>query len=204
LVYYLHATTPLVFGTLFVVYYSAIPLAFILWFIKYRKYITSGQYKIKELVAFVLIALLATSTSLFLMLDKYIYLHSPEKSGILLKGSDIYSSHVLKDYGISPQELKKFGVPSYGVMIAYRMVDTVLPEKSLVTHVDSIVVLRMIPFVPAVKVYDYKVEGNRVVGLRTFYVVWPEQPGTVLTREYKALFTIFTNLGGGGGGGRMM
>jgi len=204
LVYCSHATTPISFGILFISYYVAIPLAFLAWLTMYWRYLKRGVYKIKQLVGFMLVALLITSVSLFLMLNDYVYLHSPDRTGIVLRGSDFYSSPMLEGYGINPQQLKKFGVPSCGVMRMYRMVDSVLPQNSIVTQVNSIVIIRMIPFVPAVKIYDYKVEGNKIVHLRTFYVVWPEQPGSVLTKEYKALFTIFTNLGGRGNSGPMV
>ncbi len=198
--YYSHTTTPLAFGTLFVSYYAAIPLAFLIWLIRYHAYIRRGIYKIKQLVAFLIVALLITSASLFLMLNDYIYLHSPDRTGIILRGSDLSSSNLLTEYGLKPAEIKRFGVPSFGVMRMYRMADSVLPAGSyFVTSVNSVVIIRMIPFVPAVQVYNYRIENGTVVGLNKFYVVWPEQPGSVLTKEYKAVFTIFSTVGGGGG-----
>ncbi len=192
MVYLLHTTNPVSFGLLFILYYASIPLAFLIWMIKYRQYLqTRTSYKLKQLGAFLAVALVVTSISAFGVTHYYVYLHSPAKSGICLTGSCLCSSDVLVRYHIDPQTLRSQGVPTYGIMMLYRMVDRGISVTTFMPiRLNSVVIVQAIPPFPGIRVYDYKVEGGKIVSKKAFFIVWPEQPGSVLTHQYNITFSV--------------
>jgi len=197
-VYFAHATNPIVFGALITLYYGSIPAAFILWYWQFKAYIKKHQYKLKHLAGYLLIACFLTSFSLFQLVNIYFYVHSPDASGVCFTSSCIESSQVLKMYNIPPQEIEQQGVPSFGPMKAYRVIDGAINPKTLLgTYMDYVVVVRALPPLPFTEVTVYDVHGTKIVGKKTFDVVWPMSPGGTITKNLHAMFTVLIATQGG-------
>ena len=202
MVYYEHATNPIVFGTLLSVYYFAVIVALIAWFWSSYQYIRKGKYRLKRLAGFLLIAIFLTSLSGARLLDKYLYLHSPVNSDFCMTSSCVLSSTAVKTYNLNTTELKKLGVPSVGPMWVYALYD-VGPSYRLGVQkpLRALVVVRPLLVVPAVEVYVYTFQSGHFTGKQKFYVFWPKSPGAVLTEKLDFEFTVLIVRGGGGGGG---
>ncbi|WP_297062808.1 hypothetical protein [Thermococcus sp.] len=202
MVYYEHATNPVVFGTLLTVYYSAMIIAVVAWFWSSYQYIQKGNYQLKKLVGFILIAVFLTSLSGARLLDKYLYLHSPINNDFCMTSSCVLSSEGIKTYNLNTTELERLDVPSVGPMWVYPLYD-VGPSYSLGINkqIKALVVVRPLLIVPAVEVVVYQFRGTHFTGKQKFYVVWPQSPGNVLSKKLDFHFTVLIIKGGGGGGG---
>ncbi|MCD6373649.1 MAG: hypothetical protein J7L37_08940 [Thermococcus sp.] len=192
MVYYAHATDPVTFGTFFVLYYMTIPVALLLWFWKYYEYIRKKQYKLKELGVLILLAFMVTSFSGFMVLDQYLYLHTPFDKMSCYTSSCVLSSPLMTEYGFAREDFEKLGVPSFGPMKIYRIYDTELSASLLLPKkLNYIVIVRPLIFLPVAELHVYEVsEDRRLVKRETYYLVWPKSPGKFLTETFDAKFTV--------------
>ncbi|MDI3476289.1 MAG: hypothetical protein PWQ79_1941 [Thermococcaceae archaeon] len=194
MVYFEHATNPIIFGMFIVLYYMSIPLAILAWAFKYYEYIRKGKYHLRELGIFILLSFVVTSFSGYSLLNQYLYIHSPFDSISCYTSSCILSSPLTTEYGFSEEELKKHGVPSVGVMTAFRIFDVEL-SKSLLKpkKLDYIVITRPWIILPIVDVYVYQVSPDsqkKIVKKERFYFIWPSSPGNFLSEKFDAEFTV--------------
>ncbi len=201
MVYYAHGTTPVVFGSLLVIYYVSIPMALLLWFAFSRPYIKKGTYRAKTLVSLLMLSFLITSLAGSQILDKYLYIHSPVDPGFCVSSSCVSSFDALERYHIDSEALKTLGIPSYGLMWVYFLND-VGPTHSLGLNkrLRYLVVVRPLLIVPVVEVNAYRISHGKIADRERFYVVWPMSPGKVLTEEFDFEFTVLIVEGGGGPG----
>jgi len=201
MVYYEHATTPIVFGALLSVYYFAMFVAVIAWFWSSYHYIRKGNYRLKRLAAYLLIAVFLTSLSGALMLGKYLYIHSPDDGAFCMTASCVLSSRFLEEYNLNATELEKLGVPSVGPMWVYLLYD-VGPSYRLgiPKRIQALVVVRPLILIPVVEVDVYPFAKGHFTGRERFYLVWPQSPGGLLSEKLDFEFTVLIVTGGGGGG----
>ncbi|WP_297551332.1 hypothetical protein [Thermococcus sp.] len=201
MVYYEHTTTPVIFGFFFVLYYLAIPSALVLWYARSYNYIRKRNFMLKRLSTYLLVAFFITSLSAYKLTSIYLYLHSPSPGALCLTSSCVVSSDPVVRYNLSINDLERAGVPSIGPMTVYRIYDTASSkELGLPTRMNYLVVVRALLVVPAVEVISYNVSGTRVVGKKSFYVVWPFSPGKVLEDNFGVRFTVLVFSGRGGVG----
>ncbi|NJE54984.1 hypothetical protein E3E28_07175 [Thermococcus sp. 21S9] len=201
MVYYEHATTPIVFGALLSVYYFSIVVALIAWFWSSYQYIRKGNYRLKRLAGFLLIAIFITSLSGARLLDKYLYLHSPVNSDFCMTSSCVLSSTGIKTYNLNTTELEKLGVPSVGPMWVYTIYDVGYSARLGIKKLFAgLVIVRPLLVVPAVEVYVYTFHNGHFVEKQKFYVFWPQSPGDVLTKKLDFEFTVLVLTGGRGPG----
>jgi len=200
MVYYEHATNPIVFGTLLSVYYSAIIVAVIWWFATSYQYIRKGKYKLKKLAALILLAIFLTSYSGARLLDKYLYIHSPRESDFCMTSSCVFSFPAVKEYGLNTTELERLGVPAVGPMWVYLLYDAGPSYRlGIQKQLRALVIVRPLLLVPAVEVYVYPFKDGHFLEKQKIYVVWPQSPGTILTRQLDFEFTVLIVRGGGPG-----
>jgi len=198
MVYYAHATDPVMFGMFFVLYYVAIPVTLLVWFWKYYNYIKKGQYRLKQLSILILLTFIVTSFSGFKILDQYLYIYSPVEKITCYSSSCVLSSSLITKYGFVREDFEEFGVPSLGFMRIYRIYDTEL-SASLLTpkKLNYVVIARPLLFLPVTELHVYEVsENKRLVSKDKFYLVWPKSPGKFLTEKFDAKFSVMI-LGGG-------
>ncbi|WP_099209262.1 hypothetical protein [Thermococcus henrietii] len=202
MVYYTHTTTPVVFGTLFVIYYVAFFVAVIAWFWKYNAYIQKGNYHLKQLIILLLLASIVTSFMGAQLVGKYLYIHSPTDSQFCMTSSCILSSKPLSYYPTLSESLKKYNVPSFGPMWVYFVQDVGSSHSlGLNKKIEFVAVVRPLLLLPVVEVSVYNVSSGEVTGSESFYIIWPQSPGSVLTRKFDFDFTVLVMTGGGGGPG---
>ena len=202
MVYYEHATNPIAFGFFFVLYYLAIPSALILWYARSYNYVRKRNFMLKRLSAYLLVAFFITSLSAYKLTSIYLYLHSPSHGVLCLTSSCMVSSDPVVRYNLSVSGLEGAGLPSIGPMNVYRVYDVARDrELGLPTKMNYLVVVRALLVVPAAEVIAYNVSGTEVVGKKSFYVVWPRSPGSVLEDNFGIRFTVLVFSGKGGGGG---
>jgi len=202
MVYYSHATTPVIFGGLLVLYYFSIPIALILWYGKYHAYIKKRNFRLKKLAVYLLIAIFVTSFSACKITGIYFNIHSPTSGTMCYTASCVISSDSLAQYHVSTTELKKLGLPKFGPMEVYLVRDTGVDTETLMPKkMDYLVIVRPLMVVPAARVDIYHVNGKGASWKKSFTIVWPLQPGSVLTEKLKTEFTVIIFTGGAGGGG---
>jgi len=202
MVYYVHTTNPVAFGTLFVVYYVAFFVAVIAWFWRYNAYIRKGYYHLKQLAALLLLASIVTALMGAGLVGKYLYLHSPTDPQFCMTSSCVLSSKPVSYYPGLSDSLKKYGLPSFGPMWVY-FVQDVGPSHSLGLNkrIEFVAVVRPLLPLPVVEVSVYNVTSGRVTGAEKFYIIWPQSPGAVLTRKLDFEFTVLVGVGGESGPG---
>lgn len=153
---------------------------------------------LKKWFPWLLIGLILWSVSAFKFTDYYLSTYS-----LTLTGTHFTSSELIKDmeddefYRFDIENMKKFGMPSFGILRAYKLQD-VVREGLLVRKIDQVVITRGYPFLPVVKIYIYEVEGKKVKSLRTSYMLFPESPGGKLSSLFNFPFEMFFWNGGGG------
>ncbi len=202
MVYHSHATTPVIFGGLLVLYYFSIPLALILWYGKYHAYIKKRNFRLKKLAAYLLIAVFVTSFSAYKITGIYFDIHSPTGGTTCYTASCVLSSDSLKLYHLNTTELKRLGLPEFGLMKVYLVRDTGVDTETLMPkRMDYVAIVRPLLIVPAARVDVYHVDGESASWKKSFTIVWPLQPGSVLTDKLKTEFTVIIFTGGAGGGG---
>ena len=201
MVYYEHATNPIVFGTLLSVYYFALLVAVIAWFAGSYQYIRKGNYRLRRLASFLVIAIFLTSLSSARILDKYLYIHSPLNNDFCMTSSCVLSSTGVTTYHLNTTELERPGVPRVGPMWVYTIYD-VGPSYRLGIKkpLRALVVVRPLLVVPAVEVNVYTFQNRHFLEKQKFYVVWPQSPGSVLTEKLDFEFTVLIVRDGGEGG----
>lgn len=196
MVYYGHATDPVTFGTLFLTYYLSIPVAVLLWFAISYEYIRKGNYRLKRLAGFLAVAVVITSLSGAGLLDEYLYLHVPYDEKITcFSSSCIMSSALVTEYGFNKEELEALGVPSFGVIHVYRLVDTGISyDLKLPKRLDHVVMTRPWLVLPVVDVYVYEVSQvngtKQILNKEHYYLVWPMSPGGLLTEKLNFEFSV--------------
>jgi hypothetical protein len=196
MVYFEHATTPVIFGFLTVFYYFSIPLAFIAWYWQNYAYIKKRNFKLKRLLAYLMIAFLVTSLAAYKMASIYFYIHSPAEGEFCMSASCIAASPILERYGVNTDSLKELGMPSFGPMAVYRVYDTgTNATVPLPVRMDYVVVVRPLLVLPASQVDVYYLDGGDVRYKDTFYIVWPKSPGNVLTKNLDVKFTVLVVTG---------
>ncbi|WP_297507316.1 hypothetical protein [Thermococcus sp.] len=201
MVYLEHATTPVIFGALLVVYYFSIPSAFLLWYGSSHKYLRKRNFQLKKLVTYLLVAFFLTSLSAYKITSIYFYVHSPAEGELCLSSSCVLSSHLLQKYGVKPETLESVGLPSYGPMMVYRIYDLgTNATLGLPVRMNYVVIIRPLLLLPSAEVSVYYISGERAVRRKTFYVTWPYSPGDVITKALDVRFTVLI-VGGGGGPG---
>jgi len=201
MVYYAHSTTPIVFGTLMVVYYSSIPLALLWWYVRHREYMKKGNYKLKRLAAYLLVAFFLTSYSSYKMASIYLYIHSPSDGAFCMTSSCVLSSEPVGYYHINASSLEKLGLPSVGPMVVYRIYDRGLNATGgLPVRMDYMAVVRPLLIVPVTEVDVYYLKGTTAETRERFFIIWPLSPGGVLTKKLGTVFTVIIVTGGGGPG----
>ena len=199
MVYFEHATTPIIFGFLMAFYYFSIPLAFIAWYWQNYAYIKKRNFKLKRLAAYLLLAFLVTSLAAYKMASIYFYIHSPADGKICMTASCVVSSPPLTRYGINGSSLEDLGIPALGPMAVYRVYDTgTNATVPLPVRMNYVVIVRPLIIVPSAEVSVYYIEGENARLKKTFYIVWPESPGGVLTEELDVKFTVLIVTGGKG------
>ncbi|WP_297439023.1 hypothetical protein [Thermococcus sp.] len=196
MVYITHYPNILAYVFPLLLYYISIPAAFIVWWMRYSDDIMAGARHLKSLGVYFLIALVTTSSMLFLLTDEYLYVHADGRTPLCLSGSCITSQTWIGHYRINTADLKRFGIPEYGMMREYRLVDSGVKPNSIIgekTKVNSLVIIRTFLILPVTEVYDYKIgsDMHTVVSKEKFYIVFPEYPGTVLTEHYDMEFSLF-------------
>jgi hypothetical protein len=202
MVYYEHATNPVVFGFFYTLYYLAIPSALILWYWKNYEYIKKRNFRLKRLGLYLLVAFLITSFSTYELVSIYLYLHSPVSGSLCLTSSCVLSSSPVVEYNLSRTSLEEAGVPSVGIMKVYRIYDVGKDvELGLPRRMNYLVLVKPLLILPAVEVTAYNVSGTEVTGKKSFFVFWPRPPASVLEENFGVRFTVLVFAGGGGGGG---
>ena len=200
-VYMAHAPSGIEFGFWFVLYFASIPLAIIIWAWHYNAYIRKGEYKLRELAVFLLIAAFFTSLASFQLTHMYIYFHSPASTGTCFTGSCVLSDPILERYHIPGGEIEGQGIPSFGIIKGYWMYDTIpMVSPAIPANVRAFVVVRTVPFVPVTDVVVYGVKNGHVTGKKTIRIFWPMQVGKRLTQETGLRFTVILSGVGGGPG----
>jgi hypothetical protein len=201
MVYYSHATTPVIFGGLLVLYYFSIPFALIMWYGKYHAYIKKRNFRLKKLATYLLIAVFVTSFSAYKMTGIYFNLHSPTGGTTCYTSSCVLSAHSLSQYHVNTTELEKLGLPRFGPMEVYMVWDKGTDTETLMPKtMDYVAIVRPLIVVPAARVDVYHVDGKKASWKKSFTIVWPLQPGSVLTEKLKTEFTVIIVTGGRGGG----
>ena len=85
-------------------------------------------------------------------------------------------------------------------MRVYRVYDTgTNATVPLPVRMNYVVIVRPLIIVPSAEVSVYYIEGENARLKKTFYIVWPESPGGVLTEELDVKFTVLIVTGGKGG-----
>lgn len=201
MVYFEHATTPVIFGALLFVYYFSIPIALIAWYWGSYTYIRKGNFRLKRLLLYLLLAFVITSLSAYKIASTYFYIHSPGEGQLCLTSSCVLSSPLLKEYGIEPKTLGSLGVPSFGIMTFYRIYDTGRNATlGLPVRMNYVVVIRPVVILPSAEVSVYYISGKRAVVRKKFYITWPSSPGGVITSRLGVRFTVLIVAGGKGPG----
>ncbi|AJC72354.1 MAG: hypothetical protein J7K48_05355 [Thermococcus sp.] len=198
MVYYAHAADPFTFGMCFVLYYFSIPVAVLLWLWHNYVYIKKRKYRLKRLAVALLVAFFITSISGFVLLDQYLYLHTPYDEKITcFSSSCITSSALVTEYGFDKEELEAMGLPSFGIIRAYRLFDTGLShDLKLPTKLNNVIMIRPWLILPVVDVYVYEMsqDGTKeIVDKKHYYLVWPVSPGGFLTEKFNFEFTVMIN-----------
>ena len=197
MVYFEHATTPIIFGFLMTFYYFSIPLAFIAWYWQNYAYIKKRNLRLKRLAAYLLIAFMVTSLTAYKMTSIYFYIHSPVEGKICMTASCVVSSPPLTRYGINGSSLEELGVPSLGPMAVYRVYDTGRNATvPIPTRMNYVTIVRPFIIVPVAQVNVYYISGEDARFKKTFYVVWPKSPGRALTENLDVRFTVLIVTGG--------
>ncbi len=195
-----HAVQPLSLVLLLVFYYLTIPIVIITWLLTSRHYISKGNYRVKRFVSLLLTGLIATSMIEFEITSMYVNLHSPLGGNVCFTSTCLLSSPPVVQYSLS-RGLESYGLPSFGFMRVYRVYDVGKNATlGLPAKMNYLVVLRSWILLPVVDVYVYYVKGNTVYSKKSIRILWPEYPGSVLTRELGVRFTVFIMQGGGGEG----
>ena len=201
MVYLAHATTPVVFGILSVVYYFSIPVALIIWAYLNREYIKKGNYRLKRLAAYLLVAFFFTSLAAYEMTSIYFYLHSPMEGALCFTSSCVLHSAPFERYQLHGDGFEKLGLPAVGPMKVYRIYDGGTNATDLMpVLMNYVVVIRPMVFLPGAEVNVYYIKGHDAVSRKRFLVFWPFSPGGVLTKHLNVKFTVFVISGGGGPG----
>jgi len=201
MVYYAHATTPIAFGFFYILYYLSIPTALLSWYLTSFRYIQKRNFKLKRLATYLLLAVLITSFSSYKLTSTYLYLHSPDNGVFCMTASCMLSSPPVVQYEINTESLKDAGLPSPGPMMIYRIYDIGNDNRlGLPVRMDYIAVVRPLIILPATEVTVYKVSGTRVTQKKSFLVVWPESPGSVLEKNLGVKFTVLILANSGGEG----
>ena len=201
MVYLEHATTPAIFGALLVLYYLSIPVALVAWYWRSHAYIRKGNFRLKRLLLYLLLAFVVTSLSAYKIASIYFCIHSPEEGQLCLTSSCILSSPLLEEYKIDSGTLESLGVPSFGLMTVYRVYDTGKNVTlGLPVRMNYVVIIRPLVILPSAEVNVYYVSGGRAVGREKFYIAWPASPGGVITKRLGVRFTVLIVTGGRGPG----
>lgn len=201
MVYMAHATNPVVFGILSVVYYFSIPVALIIWAYLNKEYLKKGNYRLKRLAVYLLVAFFFTSLAAYEMTSIYFYIHSPADGSICLTSSCVLHSAPFERYHLRTDGFERLGLPAVGPMKVYRIYDGGTNATDLMpVLMNYVVVIRPMVVLPGAEVNVYYIKGHDAVSRKRFLVFWPLSPGGVLTRNLDVKFTVFVISGGGGPG----
>ncbi|WP_297499530.1 hypothetical protein [Thermococcus sp.] len=201
MVYIEHATNPVIFGTLLVIYYFSIPMAFLFWYGSSYRYIKKRNFRLKRLLAYLLLAFILTGLSAYKITSIYFYIHSPAEGEFCLSSSCVLSSGLLHEYGVNTETLEAVGLPSYGPMMVYRIYDVGTNiTLGLPVRMNYVVIIRPLLILPLVEVNVYYISGRKAILRKTFYVTWPSFPGDTITRALDVRFTVLILTGGRGPG----
>ena len=201
MVYYVHATTPVIFGALMVIYYFSIPLALIFWYARSRAYIKKDDYKLGRLAAYLLISLVLTSYASYKMTLIYLSIHSPSDGAFCMTSSCVLSSDPITYYHVNTTDLERLGLPSLGPMMVYRVYDKGLNATGgLPVRMNYVAVVRPLVILPGTEVNVYYLKGTTAESRERFFIFWPLSPGGVLTKKLGTVFTVIIVTGGNGPG----
>ncbi|BAA30659.1 hypothetical protein [Pyrococcus horikoshii] len=186
-------------------YYSLIPLTLLIALRAKWDYIMRHYWRsvARGFIIAILIALPVTSILQFKLTGDYLYVYSLTKTGVCITSSCLISRMKENEYyKFNVTGLQKYGIPNLGIMQAYRLVDKKFNKlKWRYDVVNAVVIIRSLFPLPITEVWSYEVdpkESHKIIGLRKFYVYYPYNPGTLLSRAYDFEFTMF--LWGSGGG----
>jgi len=200
--YIAHATNPVLFGMLFVVYYFSIPVALILWAYFNREYIKKSNYRLKRLAVYLLVAFFFTSFSAYEMTSIYFYLHSPTDGSLCLTPSCVLHSAPLERYHLRGDGFEKLGLPAVGPMLVYRVYDGGTNATDLMpVLMNYVAIIRPMVVLPGAEVNVYDIRGHDAVSRQRFFVFWPLSPGGALTKHLDVEFTVFIISGSSRGPG---
>ncbi|AEC51052.1 hypothetical protein PNA2_0134 [Pyrococcus sp. NA2] len=192
-----------IFGMM--LYYSLIPLGILIALRAKWDYIVRRYWRsvIRAFLITLLIVLPLTSLVQFKLTGDYLYVYSLTKTGICLTNSCLVEKmKENEEYKFNITGIRKYGMPRFGIMQAYRLVDKKYNKlKWRYDVVNAVVIIRSLFPLPITEVWSYEVdprESHKIIGLRKFYIYYPYNPGTLLTRAYDFEFTMF--LWGSGGG----
>ncbi|AAL81690.1 hypothetical protein PFDSM3638_07895 [Pyrococcus furiosus DSM 3638] len=181
-----------------VLYYTLIPAVLLVTLRIKWNYIVRRYWRsvLKAFIIAIFISSLITSLLQFKLTNDYLYVYSLTRTGVCLTSSCLISEMERnRDYHFNITAIKSYGMPRAGLMMAFRLVDRKYnPSKGRFESVNSVVIIRSLAPIPAVEVWDYKVDpkdSHRIIGLRKFYIYYPYSPATFLTKAYDFEFTMF-------------
>ncbi|AEH24078.1 hypothetical protein [Pyrococcus yayanosii] len=190
-----------------ILYFALIPLVFLVVLRAEWDYIGKKMWK-KVMRPFIICLLLASSlTSLlqFKLTNDYLYVYSLTRTDTCLTASCLVSEMERNEYyKFNVTAIQKLGMPRFGLMRAFRLVDKKFNKMKFgYEQVNAVVITRSMFPLPITEVWSYEVDpkdSHKITGLKKFYVYYPYNPGTLLSRFYDFEFTMFLwDIGGAPG-----
>jgi len=197
-VYYEHYPT---FGGYFlsyIFYFILIPAVILIIIRAKWGYIQERRWKhvLKPLAYGLIIGFFLTALLQLNLTNDYIYLYSLTGTGTCFTSSCLVEEMQSNtQYKFNVEGIERFGMPKFGIMRSFRLSDRKYNKlKFKYDVVNSVVITRSIPLLPIVEVWDYKVDPtdrHTITDLQKFYILYPYDPATLLSRHYNFSFTMF-------------
>jgi len=155
---------------------------------------------LKRWAPWLLTGLLLWSFSTFKLTDYYLSTYSLALTETHLTASALIENMKSNErYRFDIEGIQKLGMPFFGLLKAYKLQDSTR-EGLIIKRVNEVVILQGYPLVPAVKLYVYEVEENKVKSLRRAHIFFPQFPGGRLSEIFNFPFEMFFWQAGGGPG----
>ncbi|ASJ16437.1 hypothetical protein A3L04_04785 [Thermococcus chitonophagus] len=198
--YYEHAPALGSYLILYFFYLIPLPVTIILILLSRRVYIQKRQWMkvVKPLVAWSILWMFISSIAQFYLTHQYLYLYSLTATGTCFTSSCLKESMARDElYKFNITGMEEYGMPNFGIMRAYRVTDSrlVMGIHPHIERVNAVIIARSMFPLPVVEIWDYKVDPrdpHRIIGLERFYIVYPSNPGEVLTEHFDFKFEMFS------------
>ncbi|AFK23014.1 hypothetical protein [Pyrococcus sp. ST04] len=186
-------------------YFSLIPLAILVTLRAKWDYIIKRYWRnvLRGFIIALIVSFSLTSLLQFKLTNDYLYVYSLTKTKTCLTSSCLIEEMKRNEYyKFNVTGIGEYGMPRIGFMTAFRLSDKKFNKlKFKYDVVNAVVITRSLFPLPITEVWSYEVDprdSHKIIGLKKFYIYYPYNPGTLLTRAYDFEFTMFLwDIGGG-------